>query len=186
MKFEELDSETRRWMLVEFEIERDNKPYFPPRLNGTGRKKFAEMMKKAIQDGNIQSLEDDISTNCLKSTEEYTRNGKTCERKVPHNAAHILAHTEFTTWYTRGLARRLIEEDVEVCEIYRAEVVADPRCNCLWFEGKIVSVKAVYDGHRPYHYDMHKTYHYDGPPISIPNGPLCHHTIRRVKQHAAV
>lgn len=161
MKFEELDDETRKWMLIEFEAEENSEPYRPTRLNGTGRKKFAEIMVRTIQTGNIQSSEADISTGCLKSTEERTRNGKTHEVKVPNNAAHVLAHTEFTTWYTRGFARRLIEEGVEVCEIYRAEAAANPRCSCLRREGEVVSVKAVYDGHRPYHYVVRKTYNYD-------------------------
>lgn len=180
MKFEELDSETRKWMLFEFEAEENGKPYRPRSLNDTGLGKFAEIMRRAIRTGSIQSLEDDLSVGYLKSTEERTRNGKTYTVRTPANAAHRLAHTEFTTWYTRGFSRRLIEEGVEVCEVYRAEAATQPRCACSQLEGAVVSVKAVYYGHRSYHYNVRDTSDYDGPLISIPGGPLCHHTIRRV------
>ena len=173
MEFGELDAETRKWMLVEFEAEEDSKPYRPPRLNDVGQMKFVEMMTRAIQTGDIQSLEAEVSSGCLKSMETRTRNGRTSHVRVPRNAAHILAHTEFTTWYTRGFARRLIEEGVEMCEVYRAEAAARPRCSCSRLEGSVVSVRSVYDGHRPYHYGTN-------PEITIPDGPLCHHTIRRV------
>lgn len=166
MNFEELDAETRKWMLVEFEAEESSNPYRPSTLY-IGRAEFAVIMRKAIQTGDIQSLEDDLSPYVVGS---------------PVNAAHRLAHSEFTTWYTRGFARRLIEEGVEQCEVYRAATAARPKCSCSMLEGKTVSVRAIYDGHRPYHYDeLHKTSDYDGPPISIPSAPLCHHTIRRHK-----
>ncbi len=165
MKFEELDAETRKWMLIEFEAEESSKPFRPRTLDHTGLAKFAEIMRKAIQTGDIQSLEGDLSPYVVHS---------------PVNAAHRLAHSEFTTWYTRGFARRLIAEGVEQCEVYRGEGARQPRCACSRLEGSVVSVKAVYAGHRvPYHHNECKTSNYDGPPITIPNGPLCHHTIRR-------
>lgn len=167
-------------MLVEFKAEENDKPYRPTRLNETGRGKFVEMMERAIQTGDIQSLEAEVSAGCLKSTELRTVNGKTYWAKVPSNAAHILAHTEFSTWYTKGLARRLIEEGDEKCEVYRAEAAARPRCRCSRLEGNIVSVRDVYNGHRKYHYAVPQE------AISIPGGPLCHHTIRRVKRRTEV
>ena len=177
MKFEDLDDETRKWMLVEFEAEENNEPYRPTRLNDVGLRKFAEIMRRAIQTGDIQSMEAEISSDYLQSSELRTRNGKTFSAKVPDDAAHVIAHGEFTTWYTRGLARRLIEEGAKTCEIYRAETASDPRCDCSRLEGETVLVKRVYDGHR-------SLYYYTAPPksIPIPNGPNCHHTIRRVRQ----
>lgn len=178
MRFMELDDETRKWMLVEFEVEWNNKPFIPSSLS-IRQMKFEDIMRETIQTGNIQRLEADIR-GYVKSTERRTRNGRTYEVKTPSNAAHRLAHSEFNTWYTRGLARRLIEEGVKMCQIYRGELAENPRCSCQPLEGKVVNVKAIYDGHRPYHYSIQKTSNYDGNPISIPNGPLCHHTIKRV------
>ena len=163
--FEELDDETRKWMLIEFEAEESSKPYRPRTLDTTGLAKFADIMRNAIRTGDIQSLEYDLSTYIVSS---------------PANAAHRLAHTEFTTWYTRGFARRLREEGIDECEVYRAGTARQPRCDCSRLEGVVVSVNAIYDGHRvPYHHNGRKTSNYTGSPIPIPKGPMCHHTIRR-------
>ena len=72
----------------------------------------------------------------------------TRERRInPNSAAKLLAHTEFTTWYTKGFARRLMEENIDLCKIYRAEIAQNPRCECTKLEEKIIQVKKIYDGH---------------------------------------
>ena len=177
MEFKELDSETRKWMLVEFETEEKNRPYRSPRLSTLGKEKFAEIMRKAIRTGDILSLTDDLlNSSFWNTTESYERNGEYRTKNIPRNAPKLLAHTEFTTWYTRGFARRLMEEGIDSCIVYRAEPARTPRCECTRLEGKLVKVKDVYNGHRSgYHYPLSTS------ALSIPNGPLCHHTIQRLK-----
>lgn len=179
MNFEELDDATRKWMLVEFENEENSKsPYRSPRLNNIGKEKFKDIMKKAINSGNILSLTHDLSNFTLwKQSELATRGNTTYEKRIdPKNSAKLLAHTEFTTWYTKGLARKMMEEKIDYCEIYRAEVAKTPRCECTKFEEQSVKVKDVYDGHRA---KYHPTINSNA--FSIPSGPFCHHTIRRLK-----
>ena len=166
-------------MLIEFEKEENGRnPYRSSRLNSTGKKKFRKIMEDVINLGHIDSLTHNLSDPFLwNQTELYRRGDTTYDRKIdPNHAAKSLAHTEFTTWYTRGFARRLIEENIDSCEIYRAGEAQAPRCECTQLEGEIVKVKKIYDGHRT-------KYHPNQNPkaFSIPSGPYCHHTIRRIK-----
>ena len=179
MKFEELDEVTRKWMLIEFNKEENSgKPYRSPRLNTHGKTEFSNIMQHAIKEGNIESLTIQLSDSGLwEQTELATRGTTTYEKRIdPASSAKLLAHTEFTTWYTTGFARRLIEEDIKSCEIYRAETAKIPRCECSKYEGQSVNVKDIYEGHRA-------KYHPKSNPkaFSIPSGPYCHHTIRRIK-----
>ena len=51
----------------------------------------------------------------------------------------------------------------------------NPRCECTGLEGKIVQVKKIYDGHRAKYHPYENI-----SAFSIPSGPYCHHTIRRI------
>ena len=180
LEFEELDDETRRWMLFEFEKEESGgNPFRSSRLNSMGKEKFQEIMRNAISSGDILSLTNALSNRMFWNTTELrTTSGITHTKNIPRNAAQMLAHTEFTTWYTRGFAKRLIEEGIDSCEIYRAEMAKTPRCKCTRLEGQTVKVKDIYDGHRVKYHPAE-----DPDAFSIPSGPLCHHTIRRLKQN---
>ena len=178
MEFEELDGETRRCMLIEFEKEESSgNPYRSPRLNNIGKERFQEIMRNAIISGDISSLAKGLSNLAFwNKTESCTTNGRTHQKNIPRNAGELLAHSEFTTWYTRGFAKRLIEEGIDLCEVYRAGTAQTPRCECTNLEGERVKVKDIYDGHRA-------RYHPTGDlaTFSIPSVPWCHHTIRRPK-----
>ena len=94
----------------------------------------------------------------------------------PSVAAERLAITEFNTWYVRGFAKRLIDEGVTQCQVYRAGIPKHAPAECSKHEDQIYSVKEVYDGHRARYWPE------PGNPnaFSIPAGPNCHHTIRRI------
>ena len=100
LKFENLDDETRKWMLKEFEKEENSvNPYRSPRLNNIGKSEFGKIMKDAIVSGNILSLGKILSNSSLwKQTELATRGSTTYEKRIdPVSSAKLLAHTEFTT-----------------------------------------------------------------------------------------
>jgi len=179
MDFQELNNTSRKFMLEEFQTEqKSGNPYISPRLSSLGRDQFPKIMEEAIKNGNEVTLENALSNPTFwNPTETYERNGKSYTRSIdPQNAARQLALSEFNTWYTHGIARKLLEEKIEMCEVYRAESAIQPRCECGRYEGKQIRVKEIYDGHR-------KKYHPIKNPstFSIPSGTNCHHTIRSIK-----
>ena len=166
-------------MLEEFmSEEKSGSPYRSSRLSPLGLEVFPERMKKAIMEGNEETLFEALSNPTYwLSSETWTREGVTRKRAVnPQKVAEFLARTEFNTWYVRGFARRLIEEGEEFCQVYRAAPAKIPRGECLRHESEIYKVEEVYRGHRARYWPP------PGDPnaFSIPVGTNCHHAIRRV------
>lgn len=174
MYYPELDETTRHWMLNEFEKEETSgNPYLSAWLSDQGRAAFPIEMKKAIISGNEATLSQALNQSQYWLAYRITRTGR--RTSLPTGTPATVAMNEFNVWYTRGFSRRLIEEGVDTCKIYRAEQANVPRCECSKLEGKKVSVKEVYDGHRArYHPEPG-----DSLAFSIPSGPNCHHSIRR-------
>jgi len=177
-KFEQLESETRKWMLTEFEAEQKDGCYIGKALSQQGRVVFPHLMRNAIMEGNEETLATSLlNESYWMDTEPYQRDGVLRFRRINvKQAAERLAITEFNTWYVRGLTRRAIEEGIRSCEVYRA---AEPKwqpAECAIHEGAVVDVQVIYEGHRA------KYWPEPGNPaaISIPFGPGCHHTIRLV------
>ena len=180
MKFEELDDITRRYMLDEFdEEEARGNPYRAKGLSAVGSTEFSGLMRQAIRFGNEETLITSLlHPSYWYPTEPYTRNGVTQQRRVNvQQTAERLGLTEFNTWYVRGLSKKFIVEGVDRCQIYRA---SEPKWRepgeCSEHEGQVLSVVEIYNGHRA------KYWPEPGKPyaMSIPFGPGCHHTIRRV------
>ncbi len=178
MNFEELDDTTRRHMISKFESETaSDNPYFSRALGPKGRNAFRDLMKVALQSGSEESLGAALQDpSYWNATETYERNGVTRERQVNvRQAAERLALTEFNTWYVRGFAKRLIEEGVTHCQAYRAAQPKREPADCSAHEGQVFSVAEIYNGHRARYWPVA-----DPGAVSIPFGPGCHHTIRRV------
>ena len=178
MNFEELDEATRRCMLQEFEIEiASQNPYFGRNLSAAGRAAFPEMMREAINRGNEETLGAALNRADLwNEMETYERNGVVRERRINvRQASERLALTEFNTWYVRGLSRRLIDEGVTHCQAYRAAQPKWEPADCTAHENQVFIVREIYDGHRARYWPV-----INENAVSIPFGPGCHHTIRRV------
>ena len=179
MNFEELDRTTRRYMLQEFEAEiASDNPYFGKNLSAAGRSPFPELMRAAINGGSEETLGAALNRPGLwKDKETYERNGVRRQRRINvRQASERLALTEFNTWYVRGLARRLMDEGEEHCQVYRA---AQPRwepADCAAHENQVFPLQEIYEGHRARYWPVAN----DGA-LSIPFGPGCHHTIRRLR-----
>ena len=180
MKFEELEETTRRYMLAEFEAEELGElPYRSKALTNGGRAMFPDLMRKAIRGGNEQTLAADLLNSAYwHRTETYVRSGIARERQVNIiQAAERLALSEFNTWYVRGLAKKLLEENVTQCQAYRAQLPKWEPGECATHEGQIYPVELIYRGHRARYWPEPG----NKSAISIPFGPGCHHTIRRVQ-----
>jgi hypothetical protein len=180
MNFEELNDTTRGYMLQEFEAElRSSNPYVSKALSAKGRNAFPDLMRKTIQSGNEESLARDLAgPSYWNPTETYVRDGVVRERNINvSQAAARLALTEFNTWYVRGLAKRLMDEGVTRCQAYRGAQPKWEPAECSVHEGQIFEVEKIYGGHRARYWPA------DNPnAVSIPFGPGCHHTIRRVPE----
>ncbi len=172
--FEELDDITRKWMLIEFEQEEQNRPYRGPGLSTSGIGEYHHLMQNAIQSGNEETLAQ--SLNHPEIWVEFEPSPQGGVRKViPDKASVTLARHEFNLWYVRGLSRRLMEEGEEYCQIYKASQLPEPCDACAMFENKVFKVRFVYNGHRARQgIDPSKE------KFSIPYSEHCHHSIRRL------
>lgn len=176
----ELDETTRPYMLREFRSEQSHTtllPYRPRGYIGT-EEFFLQTMEEALSNGNEVTLMEDLTDPRLWD-ELSIRPGKRrmVEYRDPYDVqAKRFALTDFNTWYVRGLAARWIDEAVEMCEIFRAEAAYQPRNECGRLEGVQLSVAEVYAGHRiRYHAEI-----VDRRALSVPLGPNCHHSVRRI------
>jgi hypothetical protein len=179
MHFEELDSTTRQRMVAEFDSEQaSGNPYCGKNLSLEGVLAFPRLVRAALEGGTEQTLQGAFVKIALwNPTEDYVRNGVPHSRRVNiAQASERLALTEFNTWYVRGLSRRLRDEGVAECQAYRAAMPKWEPAECSEHEDQIFRVEQIYAGHRV------KYWPEPGTPnaISIPFGPGCHHTIRRI------
>lgn len=179
MNFEELDDATRYYMLEEFNKEEaGNHPFRGKGLSVMGCAEFPGLMHSAVRFGNEETLIASLlNASYWHSTEMYMRSGIRRERQINiRQAAERLGLTEFNTCYVHGLTKKLIDEGVARCQAYRA---AEPRWEpneCSGHEGQIFLVEEIYKGHRAKYWPEPGI----SSAISIPFGPGCHHTIRRV------
>lgn len=180
MNYEELDRRTRQQMLSEFENDQATRaPYQSKALSQDGLRAFPDLMRDAIKSGNETSLAAALDRIDLwVPEEEYTREGitRTRKRNVSQSATR-LALTEFSTWYVRGLANRLLDEGLDQCQVYRGEQPKWEPGECAEHEGRTVSVRVIYDNHRVRYWPAPG----NQSAFSIPFGPGCHHVIRRVR-----
>lgn len=182
MNFEELDGATRERMAERFNVEEGTgQPYRSRTLSPAGLAAYPELMLAAIADPNGSEISLAASLaipDYWNPMETWVRDGVVRERKVNvGQASERLALTEFNTWYVAGLAHRLVGDGQTECEIYRAAEPKFEHASCTTHEGQTVPLTEIIDGHRVGYWPE------PGDPkhLSIPAGPGCHHTIRRLK-----
>lgn len=180
MNFEELDSSTRSIMLSEFNTEWSQPShYIPDGFNSVGLEAYPNIMRKAIQSGTIESLASDLSVpKYWNPTRTYLRKGTPVIQQInPDSESKRLAHSEFTTIYTKAIAEKLMGEGETDCQVYRADKANQPKCECTKLEDTTILVGKIYEGIRKKYFPKK-----DPTAFSIPSAPFCHHTIRRVKE----
>lgn len=177
MIFEELDETTRRFMIGGFEAEWANGARYEPRdLSAAGLDAFPDLMRAAIETGNEESL----STSLMRPeywnpTRTYMRRGNPVTQEINvRQSSELLGRNEFNTWYVWGLANRLIDESVEMAQIYRAAPPKWEIAECSTHEGEVRPVIDFQHGHRARYWPE-----INDLAFSIPWVPGCHHTIRR-------
>jgi hypothetical protein len=174
MRYEDLDPETRRWMLIELKEEEDRAPYRSPSLSPVGRERFRAIMEEAIANGSESSLAAALESKEMWAEFEPSPFGGV-RRTEPARAAKALARTEFNTWYVRGLCRRLMEEGETLVQIYRAEASDAPGDECDAYENMFLEIRHLYYGHRIKYWPTR-----NDRAFSLPCGPQCRHSVRRI------
>lgn len=179
MNFEELDETTRHYMLTEFEAEEaSDNPYRSTILSAIGIVEFPGLIRQALRSGDEQTLISSLSdVSFWNRTNTHVRRGNASQHRINiPDAARRLGLTEFNTWYVRGLAKRLIVEEVTFCQIYRAApALIEESSECKLHENKVFPVETIYFGHCARYWPKPA----NPTALSVPLGPNCHHTIRR-------
>jgi hypothetical protein len=129
-QFENLDAQTRAYMLEELERDlREGTLYLSPRLTARGRADYPDLLRAALESSTEVSLAESLRTHRrLNALEPRTkRNGEVYLAKVPKSAAETLAAGEFNRYYARGLCCRAMREGIKYLVVYRAKTVRRPR-----------------------------------------------------------
>lgn len=126
-------------MVVEIEADRANSAiYISSRLTDAGVKQWPELLLRAAQVGDSDSLAQELGTpGLLNEYEVATRNGKMNTKRVPVSAAETLAEGEFNRYYLRGLARIALATGQRI-EIYRGRASVNPRSSSTAAEGNVL------------------------------------------------
>jgi hypothetical protein len=178
MHYDELDERTRAIMLAEFEAEESGaNPYRSKALSAIGQKVFPQLMRDAILHGTEVLLAGALADpNFWEPLETYIRDGVVRERRRNiQQASERLATTEFSTWYVRGLSKRLMDEGVVNCQVYRGAQPKWEPGECSDHEGRIIDVKTIYNNHRARYWPEPG----NEAAFCVPFGPGCHHIIKR-------
>ena len=178
MHYAELDEKTRASMLSEFDAEQaGGNPYRSKALSAHGQEMYPPLMRDAIRNGTEVSLAAALADASLwEPIETYVRDGVSLQRTrdIPASSERF-ATTEFSTWYVRGFARRLMNEGVAQCQVCRGAQPKREPSDCPKHEGLILDVKTVYSNHRARYWPEPG----NKEALSIPLAPGCHHVIKR-------
>lgn len=128
--FENLDERTRQLMLDEVEYDIDhNQLHISPFLSGQGQWDYADLLRKAIQKGDDETLSQDLRARrrIVRALPRRKPQGGYVIAATVENAAELLAESEFNRYYIRGLARRAMEDGISELVVYRAKPARSPR-----------------------------------------------------------
>lgn len=168
MVFEDLDERTRLFMVEEFDAERRGpRPYCPGEIPADAWGLLQEMVRESLRRGTVEDL-----AAAVREASASGRFSPRCDRRL----LETFARFEFCTWYVRGLSRRLLEEGAEFALVAHGEEGRQRTGRCGLFQGQLVSLRAVYEGHRARYWPP------PGNPfaLTVPADPMCRHTIRRL------
>lgn len=130
LDYENLDAETRKYMVEEIEMDTaDDTIYRSSYLGQRAQGNWPDLIRQAALSGSDDTLAAAISSpgSLNQKTTRTLASGKVVLARVPYNAASVLAESEFNRYYARGLSRRAMAENMPRLEVYRAKQVAQPR-----------------------------------------------------------
>lgn len=173
LEYENLDAETRRFMLEEIDMDvHAGTVYISRFLNPQGCERWPVILRQAAEEGNDESLANAIvSDQCLhQSYEKKKPKGGTTMSAVLYTAPQTMGEGEFNRYYARGLCRRAISEGIAALEVYRAKPVMEPRAESQQKIGQLVDPEAILT-------DLRNTQGVE-PALGLPPGPNSGLTLR--------
>lgn len=171
--YENLDDETRRFMVEEIDMDVANGSiYISNYLNPHGCERWPHILREAAERGTDDTLaEAIIDDRCLKDRVERRKpKGGYTMAAVPRTAHETMGEGEFNRYYTRGLCRRAIEQGIERLEVYRAKEVMIPRRDSEEKIGTVVDPRLILE-------DLRQTQGVE-PALGLPPGPNSGLTLR--------
>ncbi len=128
LNLQNLDEETRGQMLAEIDLDvAESRLYVSDRLLASAATAYPTTLKEAAEFHDDEWLAERLRQLGFRATETYMRDGEARERKVPSNAADVLAEGEFNRFYARGLCLRVLASGGHELVIYRAKTAVKPR-----------------------------------------------------------
>jgi hypothetical protein len=130
LKFEDLDPETRKFMIEEIDMDvKADKIHLSNWLGQRTQGNWADMRRAAAETGNDESLAAELrKPGALNTTiMRRTPKGGYTSAKVPYNAPEVLAESEFNRYFCRGLCRRALQYGIARLQVFRAKQVENPR-----------------------------------------------------------
>lgn len=175
LAFENLNSETRTYMLQE--IDRDisnNTLYLSKWLTDEGQQLWPQLLRDAAQTQDDEWLADQVRARHLlrPSTTVRTRSGGTTQRRMSHDAPEVIVH-EFNMFYVRALCAIAVANSIPTVTIYRAKEVADPRPSSATMIGSEIDAAATLA-------DLRET-HGTQPRLGFPAGPNTGLTVKLLR-----
>ena len=123
LKYLNLDSETRKYMLDELAItERADQIYLSRYLSEQGVKDWVPLLREGCASGSDAILAQKLSQNgrLRHQIEKRKPKGGTIMADVPYDANDTLAEGQFNRLYIRAICRRVLESGGKTVRVYRA------------------------------------------------------------------
>jgi hypothetical protein len=129
LRFENLDTETRRLMVAEIDLDAGSSGFYRSNhMTEAGNDLFPALLRVAAQSGEDDSLSRSYTENrCFRLEAERKKpTGGYTMVKVPHTAPDTHAQGQFNMYYMRALALRAQTEGKTIT-VYRARASENPR-----------------------------------------------------------
>jgi hypothetical protein len=145
MHYADMCQEVRSLMVEEVEYDGDGL-YLSSYFTDAGTTCWKDLLLQACQSGDDSTLAQAIGSgpNLKSHTQRRTKNGFT-QVRVPHNANEVIAESNFSRFYLRGLCRHAQALGVTHLVGYRAMAVMEPRSGSQEKIGATFAVAAMLD-----------------------------------------
>jgi hypothetical protein len=127
--FHDLTIETRTKMVGEIDLAiSQGNLYLSGRVSGDGRAQWGGLIREAAKNGTEETLRDAIlGLGLLNEDDKPSVTSKSGVKKMPTDAAAVLAEGEFNRFYIRGICLMATERGEAEVEVYRAKAVGSSR-----------------------------------------------------------